>query len=229
MPPSPRPHARTPRGSSHRTLQLALLALSFLASRAAFAQATYGTMSNFDVFNDTGQECHGFEIELDGLSSKDVTFTFGSPYQRYGNPTVADLPGGGGVSIRYESPYVNNAFTQATPTAPAVITPTDGHACWTGGSANYLTSGCEHFGVGVTGNPTNTAYRWLIADPNSPGRLIASPTKVSIPAPTWNVAPPPQGWRESGRASRDPRRTAGGAAAIWRRHVGQGFRHRVGG
>jgi hypothetical protein len=127
-----------------------------------------------------------------GLTSTDVTFTFGSPYQRYGNPVVVDFAGG--VYVRYESPYdaVNHVFTASTPKAPSVITPTQGHACWTGGSVDYLTSGCEHFGVGITANPTNTVYRWLIADPNAPGALQPSGTKVSIPAPTWSVAPPQQ-------------------------------------
>ena len=161
-----------------------------MAAQTAFAQTTYGTLSNFDVFNDTGQECHGFEIELDGLSSADVTYTFGGSYNRYGTPRVINYPGG--VRIRYESPYdaVRGVFTQATPLAPSVITATDGHACWTGGSGNYLTSGCEHFGVGIKGNATATVYRWLIADPANPGQLMAPGSKVSIPAPVWNVVPP---------------------------------------
>ena len=137
--------------------------------RSAAAQTTFGTLSNFDVFNDTGQECHGFEIELDGVSSADVTYTFGAPYERYGNPTVVDFAGG--VYVRYESPYDYGQsglhrrpprWRRARSRRPA------GHACWTGGSANYLTSGCEHFGDRAsTGNPTNTMYRWLVADPRT--------------------------------------------------------------
>jgi hypothetical protein len=152
----------------------------------------FGSLSNFDVFNDTHQECHGFEIELDGLSSADIQFTFGAPYERYGNPTLVDFAGN--VYVRYESPYdsVNQVFTATTPLAPSVITPTLGHACWTGGSPDYPTSGCEHFGVGFAGNPTNTVYRWLVADPANPGALQPSGTKVSIPAPIWNVSPAPQ-------------------------------------
>ena len=155
------------------------------------ALPTLGTLSHFDVFNDTGEETHGFEIELDGITSQDVSFTFGEPYQRYGNPRVEDFPGG--VYVRYESPYDQSTqtFTAATPLAPAVISPTDGHACWTGGSANYLSSGCEHFGVGLAANPTATVYRWLIADPQSPGSLRPAGTTVRIPAPIWNVSPPP--------------------------------------
>ncbi|HZR84267.1 MAG TPA: PEP-CTERM sorting domain-containing protein [Candidatus Binatia bacterium] len=168
----------------------AFASLLAIASSAA-ASTTFGSLSNFDVFNDTGQECHGFEIELDGVTSADVSYTFGAPYERYGNPKIVDFPGG--VFVRYESPYdpVQQAFTQATPMAPAVITPTDGHACWTGGSGSYLTSGCEHFGLGLNANPTSTVYRWLIADPSRPGSLLAAGTSVSLPAPVWNVVPQP--------------------------------------
>lgn len=157
------------------------------------APISFGTLSNFDVFNDTGEETHGFEIELDGIGSADVSFTFGEPYQRYGNPRIEDFAGG--VYVRYESPYdpQSQTFTAATPLAPAVISPTDGHACWTGGSADYLSSGCEHFGVGLNRNPTATAYRWLVADAQNPGSLRPAGTTVRIPAPIWNVSPaPPQ-------------------------------------
>lgn len=182
--------------SKHRGLgRLALWAGAILLGAAAPALAqnptTFGTLSNFDVFNDTGSDCHGFEIELDGISSSDVLYTFGAPYERYGNPVVVDFPGG--VYVRYMSPYDSGTgtFTQTTAQAPAVITPTNGHACWTGGSGNYLTSGCEHFGMSLRANPTKTIYRWLIADPASPGSLRPSGTDVSIPAPTWSVQPPP--------------------------------------
>ncbi|MBI3782169.1 MAG: hypothetical protein HY270_02090, partial [Deltaproteobacteria bacterium] len=174
-------------------LMFVVLGALMLTATTVSAQTTFGTLSNFDVFNDTGQECHGFEIELDGISTADISFTFGSPYQRYGNPMLVDF--GGGVYVRYESPYDTSkqAFAETTPLAPSVITPTGGHACWTGGSANYLTSGCEHFGVGFNRNPTATVYRWLIADPNNVGSLQPSGTKVSIPAPVWSVSPPPHG------------------------------------
>ena len=188
-----RPATPSRRLVRRRATMIAVLAAGLLIGRAAAAQTTYGTLSNFDVFNDTGEDCHGFEIELEGVSSVDIGYTFGAPYERYGDPTVADVPGG--VVIRYRSPWdaVNHVFTQATPQAPAVITPTDGHACWTGGSGNYLTSGCEHFGLGVNGNPTRTTYRWLVADPAVAGALIASGTNVSIPAPIWNVVADPAG------------------------------------
>lgn len=168
---------------------------SSLGVRPATAQATFGTLSNFDVFNDTGQDCHGFEIELDGISSSNVTYTFGAPYERYGNPHVVDDIPGNRVFVRYESPYNTSTqkFTETTPQAPSPITPTAGHACWTGGlgAAAYQTAGCEHFGLGLTANPTNVVYRWLVEDLANPGHLTPLGTKVSIPAPIWNVVPPP--------------------------------------
>ena len=165
-----------------------------IAGQPASAQTIFGSLSNFDVFNDTGQETHGFEIELDGISSTDITYTFGGTYIRYGDPTKTDFAGG--VFVRYESPYDGTKFTKATPLAPNPITPTGGHACWTGGvppagAQPYLTAGCEHFGLGLTKNPTNTVYRWLIADPAVAGHLVAFGTNVSIPAPVWVVVPNP--------------------------------------
>jgi Domain of unknown function DUF11/Divergent InlB B-repeat domain len=172
------------------TVAAAALLAFFLAISPASAQITFGTLSNFDCFNDTGGDTNGFEIELDGVSSADVTYTFGAPYERYGNPTLVDFAGG--VYVRYESQYdpVTKTFLQATPLAPSPITPTAGHACYNGGPiGNYLTSGCEHFGIGLNKNPANTVYRWLVGDPAT-GALQPAGTKVSIPAPVWNVTPP---------------------------------------
>ena len=36
----------------------------------------YGSINNFDAVNDTGTECHGFEIEIDGCYSRDITYTY---------------------------------------------------------------------------------------------------------------------------------------------------------
>ena len=153
----------------------------------------FGTISNFDVFNDTGQETEGFEIELDGVSSSDITYMFGAPYERYGNPTIT--PFAGGVYVRYRSPWdaVAQKFTVGTPVAPTPIVATDGHRCWTGGSASYPTAGCEHFGLGLSANPTNVVYHWLVADPATPGNLITFGGGVPIPAPAWSASPAPPG------------------------------------
>jgi len=150
----------------------------------------FGTISNFDVFNDTGQETEGFEIELDGITSSDVTYTFGAPYERYGNPTIT--PFAGGVYVIYASPWdsASQKFTQSTPIAPTPIQPTAGHQCWTGGSATYATAGCEHFGLGLAANPTNVVYQWLVADPVNQGKLMPFGGGVPVPAPQWSTSPP---------------------------------------
>jgi uncharacterized protein (TIGR03437 family) len=168
------------------SLSLALLLASF--EGLAGAQTLSGTLSNFDVFNDTGQVSRGFEIELHGLTSKDIAYTFGGTYIRYGNPVVTDIPGG--VLVRYASAYdaAQRAFAVGTP-VPAAFTATAGHQCWTGGAPGYPTSGCEHFGVGLVRSPTDVLYRWLVEDSATPGGLKASGTSVNIAAPLWGVVP----------------------------------------
>jgi Divergent InlB B-repeat domain len=165
---------------------LALLA----ATVAAQAQTVtmYGALSNFDVINLTGQETHGFEIEIHGVNSIGGSFY----WNRYGAPQVEPIPGTtGGVYVRYMSPWdpATQKFMQTTPVA-IHPTATNGHQCVMG-TLGYDTSGCEHFGVWTTANPTQTIYRWLVADPNNPGKLIAgADSLVAIPAPLWTVQPP---------------------------------------
>ena len=160
------------------------------ASAAIATPPTFGTLSNFDVFNDTGQVTRGFEIELEGISVSNVTYEFGAPYERYGNPTV--VPYAGGVRVLYRSPWdsVAKAFTQGTPVPPVIPAATGGHECWTGGSPTYPTEGCEHFGLALTANPTNVNYYWLVASPTTPGTLVTYGTGVPMPAPLWSATPP---------------------------------------
>ena len=62
---------------------------------AALASPTlYGSLSNFDVYTDTGSETHGFEIELHGVSAADVSYTFGGTYNRYGSPRIDSFADG---------------------------------------------------------------------------------------------------------------------------------------
>jgi hypothetical protein len=167
-------------------LLLALLAAP-IASNAQ-SVTLFGSLYNFDVLNDTGQDTHGFEIELDGITSSQVLYTF--PATRYGDATIT--PFNGGVYVRWQSTWdaVAQQFVTAT-TVPASFTPTFGHAC-------VLTNiiGCDHYGVTLQYYTASTAvaYRWLVADPANPGALIpfAGP-KVQIPQPTVTVAPPQAG------------------------------------
>ena len=179
---------------SRRLFSLLALATAVLLFVIAYpisianATITYGTLDNFDVINDTGGETHGFEIELEGISSADVVYTFGAPYQRYGDPTV--VPTATGVIIRYAASYAAGTWSATTPVAVAPYPPTQGHSCWTGGDPNYLSSGCDHFGASLNASPTKTTYRWLVASTSAPDKLIPFGSNVPIPAPVWNVTPP---------------------------------------
>jgi uncharacterized repeat protein (TIGR02543 family) len=162
--------------------------LTVLAAPAALQAQTvtmYGALSNFDVINDTGEQAHGFEIEIHGANSAAGFFT----YNRYGSPEVVQFPGG--MYVRYMSPWdpATQRFTVSTPIAVAP-TVTNGHQCLLN-TFGYDTSGCEHFGVGTYASiPGPVIYRWMLADPANPGKLITTTTQVSIPAPIWSVVQP---------------------------------------
>ena len=164
---------------------MALLSVSFVMS--AQTVTLFGALSNFDVLNDTGQDAHGFEIEMQGVPSTSVPYTFNAT--RYGPSKTSPTPGG--ILIRWASPYDTAAqrFTISTVT-PAVFLPTYGHSC-------VLTNivGCDHYGVAVgyygTPSPTSVKYSWLVADPNNPGQLMRfAGAQVQIPQPTVTIIPP---------------------------------------
>ncbi|MCX5662823.1 MAG: PEP-CTERM sorting domain-containing protein [Planctomycetota bacterium] len=166
-------------------------AVALLAGGAqAFAgPVIYGTLSNFDAVNDTGQVCNGFEIELDGITTSDINYTFGSPYNRYGDPVKRSITGG--VVLDYAATFSGGGWSTYTPFATTPIT-TGGHQFWTGGDPNYPLKGAgvpgDHFGLGLTGTPTNTIYRWLTGD--NAGHLTVAGSNVSIPTPVFTAAPP---------------------------------------
>lgn len=168
-------------GLGGRALLLAFLAVPGMMQ----AQVTlFGSPSNFDVLNDTGQDAHGFEIELDGLTLADNVYVW--PYSRYPHTTVA-VPGG--IVIRYASSY-NGSQYAVTTVMPAAFNPTGGHSCVQG-----AIPGCEHWGYSVPYNAkvTQTIYRWLRDDPQNPGTLIpAAGQIVQVPPVSVVVIPPAQ-------------------------------------
>jgi len=160
---------------------LLILALS----PSAHASIAYGTINNFDCVNDTGVEAHGFEIELDDVHSKDITYTY--DYNHYGIPKITeDLTdlAHPKVFIRYAATRKPDgtwtAFT-AIPSGP--ISPTQGHQ-FTNPSINF---GGEHFGAGYYGAPTAVKYNWLIDD--GAGNLIHG-QPVYVATPTFTYYPP---------------------------------------
>src|ERR1700753_2919067 len=179
-------------------LCLAFAALALFASplTTQAQTTTVGTLANFDTLNDTGQETHGFEIQLEGISSRDLTRIFGNwggtDVIRYGQGTAIDYPGG--VYVRWTSPWdpATQTFTQTTP-APTSLKTVPGESCWTFGMGDaYYSAGCEHFGISSVRNPTNAIYHWLVAAPQNPGALVRYSSAVSLPAPIWTVVQPAQ-------------------------------------
>jgi hypothetical protein len=159
-----------------------------LSVQGVKASTAYGTLNNFDVVNDTGSECHGFEIEIEDVRSTDITYTY--DWNHYGPPRITDDlsdPAHPRVIIRYESAR-NPDGTWASMTAIPVgtIAPTDGHSC-TNPSVN---EGCEHFGVGFYGVSTAVRYNWLV---DAGGELVHHTSPVLVATPNWNYQPPAGG------------------------------------
>jgi len=167
--------------------------------------AVIGFLGNFDVINDTGQTAHGFEIELEGLHSSDISDVFGGPgrgfpdgrgfdpntsVERYGAPTISEYSNGVtfGTKVTYLGLFDSgtNSWDYGTPSG-TFITPGDN--CWSGGGLGYgPDTPCDHFGVGTIANPTKTTYNWLL-ETATPG--VLSNGTVNLPAPTWTVIPAP--------------------------------------
>jgi hypothetical protein len=157
---------------------------TILAVRDAEASIAYGSINNFDTVNDTGHECHGFEIEIEDCHSTDITYTYN--YNHYGVPNITEensIPAHPRCIIRWESkkaPDGSWAAYTAIPGGP--IAPTNGHM-FTNPNVNF---GGEHFGVGYRVAVGAVHYSWLID--NGVGQLISGgPVQVSTPAFTYNA------------------------------------------
>lgn len=169
---------------------LLLASLTFFASSigAANAGIAYGSINNFDTVNDTGVECHGFEIELDDIRSADITYTF--DWNHYGTPRITEdttsIPGHTNVQVRYQAVWTNTNWSAYTAIPSGPIAPTQGHQ-FTDPSVNF---GGEHFGVGYSAQPTSVKYNWLIDDGTH--SLVHGPP-VSVSTPTFTYIPPVPG------------------------------------
>lgn len=162
--------------------------ITLLGNSAVMASTTYGTLGNFDVFNDSDTNSYyGFEIELEGLDSSSIANYNGNYYTytnwHYGAGQVSTV--NGNTIVRY---YDNGAHSTAPYTSP--ITNTGGHSCIT-------IDGCEHFGLALNGAPTASRYYWLDQNGNrtTTVSLIGAPIAnvYQPPAPAPGAAlPPPQ-------------------------------------
>nr|WP_156256171.1 PEPxxWA-CTERM sorting domain-containing protein [Sandarakinorhabdus oryzae] len=177
-----------------------LVALATGVSLPGMAAATsvFGALDNFDAVNDTGVETHGFEIFIEdsNFTRADITSVFGldrnfgvppQDVERYGAPTIAELPGIG-VKITYKASFANGAWSVGT--LPGTF-PNPGDSCWIFGGVGYPNISCDHFGVSTIGSPAKVSYSWLVDQGGNTGVL----TPISNPIPhvafTPTPAPPP--------------------------------------
>ena len=101
------------------------VAVSMAITPGVGAASVFGSLGNFDVINDTGFTAHGFEIDLEGLHSSDITDTFGgagrgfpsgrgfdplTSVERYGSPTITEYSNGStfGTKITYQGLFDSN-------------------------------------------------------------------------------------------------------------------------
>ncbi|MCU0777848.1 MAG: hypothetical protein MUF86_09320, partial [Akkermansiaceae bacterium] len=167
---------------------LQIVCLLTLLAGSARASIAYGSINNFDTVNDTGSECHGFEIEIDDCHSTDITYTYN--YNHYGAPRIEQDdtdPMHPKCRIRWESkknPDGTWAAYTAIPSGP--ISPTNGHM-FTNPNVNF---GGEHFGVGYRVAASVVKYNWLID--NGSGVLVHGGA-VQVATPVFTYYPPVAG------------------------------------
>ncbi len=188
-----------------KTTLLAGAAVLLIAGGAHAQSNSYGGMSNFDVFNDdpSGQKAEGFEIELEGVKSTDISYSFS--YDRFGAPTYVDYDntasgGPKGTHVIYAAKFIGGAWQTSFPQygtgTPAInptkITPTMGHDCVASAPIFLANGSCEHFGVGVNypANPTNVRYHWLV-DSNNANHDLVYGISASVPGQPAPVYIPP--------------------------------------
>jgi len=165
---------------SWRVLALLALVASLLVApqilsgnRAAAAPVPVGHpgsafLSNFDVINNTGVTCQGFDVQIEGITPADAPYQY---YGTYGQPTItaATVNGVAGIDVRWA----------AINAGPGV---------W---SASSAPGAMEHFGVYVTTPPGNQHLSWLCEDPANPSQLIPTGGTAVGNGYTANTLTPP--------------------------------------
>ena len=172
------------------------LVASFLMAPAIFKQSGAhaapvplghpgaGFLSNFDVSNDTGVTCAGFDIQIEDITIADAPYQY---WGTYGQPTITDMTfpdGHAGIDVRYAATFAGGAYSASTP--PGTM---------------------DHFGVSVNIPPGNQNLTWLCdstataSDPGSSGTLVPTGGTATgngytnntitnpVPQVTTNIAP----------------------------------------
>lgn len=169
--------------------KILLLTGLFSLSTTVHSTTIYGGLGNFDAVNDTGVEAHGFEIELDDVTSTQIGGTY--DWNHYGHPTITEdnsTPGHPKVFIRYQAKYDAATGQWSAFTAFPVngLPATQGHQC----TNPAVNEGCEHFAASSYPVASSMTYSWLIADPVHPGTLVRAPNSTVIATPNWVYTPP---------------------------------------
>ncbi len=172
-----------------KSFRAALLSLLLpLSAGSARASIAYGSINNFDTVNDTGHECHGFEIELEDCHSTDITYTYN--YNHYGVPEITEdnsVAGHPRCRIRWASKKnADGSWAAYTAIPSGPINPTNGHM-FTNPNVNF---GGEHFGVGYRVQPGAVTYKWLIDDGSG---VLVSGGNVQVSTPAFTYYPPAGG------------------------------------
>ncbi len=172
--------------TARRIACIATTCLLFQASIASpsHASTAYGSLNNFDVVNDTGEECHGFEIELEDVRCSDITHTYN--WNHYGTAVITEnLDDAAHPMVRIlwaSGKNPDGSWTAYTAIPDGPIAPTDGHR-FTNPNINF---GGEHFGVGYRKVPAAVRYHWIVDD--GAGNLIQGPA-VQVSTPVFSYIP----------------------------------------
>ncbi|MCF7675287.1 MAG: hypothetical protein K9M97_08070 [Akkermansiaceae bacterium] len=146
-----------------------------LWSPSVRASIAYGSINNFDTVNDTGHECHGFEIEMEDCRSTEVTYTFN--YNHYGTPKITEDNSVAGIpkSITASASPTTGGMTAGSGSyltgvsATVVATPNPGYAFSKWQEGGTTVSNAATYTFDVTGDRT------LVAKFNEAFVIMASP------------------------------------------------------
>ncbi|MHB8747071.1 MAG: VPLPA-CTERM sorting domain-containing protein [Gammaproteobacteria bacterium] len=152
--------------------QSAFLLAALLSSGAQASNVQIiGWLSNFDVYNHTGSDMSGFEVDVEGSHSTDLSYTYcGSAF---GCGTGYNTGNNAGLGVVYDG----NSSRAYRPTV-----------------AN---GGKTHFGVSLSSNPTGAVqYDWLLRGTDGllhhtdPAGTLAAGQAPTTPPPPVITRPP---------------------------------------
>ena len=194
------PASLPPRHRARFARLAATSAAGLLSLGGGLQAATFGSLGNFDVVNDTGKPSYGFEIEIEdirydhpGLISSvfgyDRVFSFVSPdpgaVVRFGRPTITYIAGfGARINYGHQAGDTFAAADKATPSGPFI---TGGESCWPGANPSWQSTSCDHYGVSTYGAPAKTTYSWMVDQ----GAGTLGKQVVGVPVVNFVFTPPP--------------------------------------